>query len=223
MRTALVFAGGPHRFVEGAEMPWVGTDAEAVVARPDLVVAADSGLHAAQALGIAVDLVVGDLDSVDPAELAAAQRTGTRVDRHPTDKDATDLELALDQLIGHRIDAAVLVGADGGRMDHLFGAVLSLCAPRYSAIRFDAWLGAARVLPVWDARTVRGTPGRHLSLLPVHGPARVHVTGVRWPLHGEVLEVGSSRGVSNEWAADDAVVTVEDGCVAVVVPEEVPE
>ena len=37
----------------------------------DLVIAADSGLAHARALGVHVDLVIGDLDSVDPAALDA--------------------------------------------------------------------------------------------------------------------------------------------------------
>ena len=43
--------------------------------------------------------------------------------------------------------------------------------------------------------------------------------GLRWPLQGERLEAGTSRGVSNELVADLAEVSVESGCVAVVVPE----
>ena len=39
----------------------------------DLAVAADSGLDHAAALGVAVDLVVGDLDSVSPERLDSAR------------------------------------------------------------------------------------------------------------------------------------------------------
>src|ERR1700744_6186249 len=59
------------------------------------VVAADSGLHHALALGVTVDVGVGDLDSVAPARLDAAVARGARVERHPVEKDFTDLELAL--------------------------------------------------------------------------------------------------------------------------------
>ena len=60
------------------------------------VVAADGGLLRARGLGLTVDVVVGDLDSVTPEALAAAEAAGARVVRHPQAKDATDLELALD-------------------------------------------------------------------------------------------------------------------------------
>src|SRR4051794_27377042 len=82
------------------------------------VVAADSGLHHAQELGVPVDIVVGDLDSVDEIRLARAVETGTVVERHPVDKDYTDLELAL-QVAG-RLGATdvLVVGGAGGRLDH---------------------------------------------------------------------------------------------------------
>ena len=60
------------------------------------VIAADSGLEHAAALGLAVDVLVGDLDSVSTSALEAAEEAGVRVERHPVDKEATDLELALD-------------------------------------------------------------------------------------------------------------------------------
>ena len=55
------------------------------------VIAADSGMDHALALGVEVDLLVGDLDSVLPESIPLAKR----VERHPWDKDVTDLELAL--------------------------------------------------------------------------------------------------------------------------------
>ena len=60
------------------------------------VIAADSGLHLAGPLGLTVACVVGDLDSADPAAVDAAVAAGATVERHPVDKDATDLELAID-------------------------------------------------------------------------------------------------------------------------------
>src|SRR5262245_46705744 len=63
------------------------------------VIAADSGLGVAHGLGVEVDLLVGDLDSVDAAAIEAAEAAGTVVERHPAEKDATDLELALDAAV----------------------------------------------------------------------------------------------------------------------------
>ena len=67
----------------------------------DYVIAADSGLHSAIDLGLRVNLVIGDMDSVDPAVLVAAEANGVTVQRMPRDKDATDTELALLAAVAH--------------------------------------------------------------------------------------------------------------------------
>ena len=67
----------------------------------DYVIAADSGLHSAIDLGLRVNLVIGDMDSVDPALLVAAEANGVTVQRMPRDKDATDTELALLAAVAH--------------------------------------------------------------------------------------------------------------------------
>jgi len=226
MSTAVVFVGGPHPATRGPSRPvserpvpdrWLPPGASA----PDLVVAVDSGLHLAVLSGWEVDRVVGDMDSVDPGVLAAAQRRGATVDRHPVDKDATDLELALDGLLGTDIDSVVVIGSPGGRLDHLMGGILTLCAPRYAPLSLRAWLGPTLVVPVRQRERIEARVGATVSLIAVHGPALgVRTQGLRWALTGERLEPGSSRGLSNEMAAEAAEVSVDDGCVAVVLPEE---
>ncbi len=216
MSTAVVFVGGPRP----------GSDADPDAGplrgvRPDLVVAVDSGLHLAAAHGWQADLVVGDMDSVDPDLLGAAARRGAVIERHRVDKDASDLELALDGLLQRSVDDALVLGHGGGRLDHLFGGLLVLCSPRYADLRLEAWLGGSHILVVRDRGSVRAAAGRTVSLFAVHGPAAgVQTEGLRWPLRGEPLEPGSTRGLSNQMIGDTASIRVDSGCVAVVVPTE---
>ena len=65
-KTFLIFAGGLAL-----------SDATVLAVRKieqvELVIAADSGLHAAQKLGLMTDVVIGDMDSVDTNALAEAE------------------------------------------------------------------------------------------------------------------------------------------------------
>src|SRR5215471_6918224 len=124
-RVAVVCTGGG-----GAPPP---ASALAGIPAGAYVIGADSGVELAAALGLRVDLAVGDFDSVDAAALAAAEAAGARVERHPAAKDATDLELALHAAM--TIDPAeiVVVGGAAGRLDHLVTGLLVLAA--------DAWAG----------------------------------------------------------------------------------
>lgn len=186
---------------------------------PALVVAADSGLHLAPDLGLRVDLVVGDLDSADAAALAAAEAAGARVERHPAAKDETDLELALAAAAAHGCTDVLVLGITGGRLDHLLANVLLLAAARFAHLRIDAVADDARVTVVHDARTLHGTPGSVVSLLAVGGPARgVRTRGLVYPLAGDTLLPGSSRGVSNVFAEPDATVALDDGTLLAVQP-----
>ncbi|MGH3026758.1 MAG: hypothetical protein ACRDLR_09955 [Gaiellaceae bacterium] len=58
-----------------------------------------------------------------------------------------------------------------------------------------------------------------ISLMAVHGPAtRVVTNGLVYPLRRETLEPGSSRGISNVFAAPEARISLERGVLLAVRP-----
>jgi thiamine pyrophosphokinase len=190
---------------------------------PDLdgafVVAADGGADAALALALHVDLAIGDFDSISAAGLAELERAGTRIERHPAAKDATDLELALDAALEAEPRSILIAGGAGGRLDHLLSSLELLASPRYAHVELDAQLDGARVHVIRRARTLAGNPGELLSLHALHGAAYgVTTEGLEYPVAGETLEPGSSRGVSNVFAASEARVALESGVLLAVRP-----
>jgi thiamine pyrophosphokinase len=187
------------------------------------VIAADGGLDRATALGLDVDVVIGDLDSVSAGALAAAEAAGSRVVRHPEAKDATDLELALDEAVRLGARRALVVASAEGRLDHLLGSLLLLGADGYAAIELDAIVGDALVHVVRGERRLAGDPGELISLFALGGAATgVATEGLEYPLVGEVLEPGSSRGISNLFSGAAARVVVAEGVVLAIraVPAE---
>ncbi len=186
-----------------------------------VVIAADAGLVTADALGLVVDVLVGDFDSIDPDRLAAARAAGVTVEAHPVAKDRTDLALALDRAVAPPVAAArvVVLGGHGGRLDHFLANALVLASPEYAAVEVEAWFGPARLHVVRRRTVVTGTPGELLTLLALGGPAHgVRTEGLRYPLQGETLRPGSTRGVSNELLGPEAVVDVAEGVVLAVAP-----
>jgi thiamine pyrophosphokinase len=184
------------------------------------VIAADEGLEHALALGLEVTVAVGDFDSAAPEAVAAAEAAGVRIERHPAEKNATDLELALDVAAGMEPKRILVLASDSGRLDHSLANVLVLGAERYAGPTIDAYVGQALVHVVRrGVRRLDGEPGELVSLLALHGPAQgVTTEGLAYPLRGETLEAGSSRGVSNVFSAETATVTVEQGVVLAVRP-----
>jgi thiamine pyrophosphokinase len=183
------------------------------------VIAADSGLVHAAVLGIAADLVVGDLDSVDPDLLAHARAAGAEVERHPEVKDETDLALALDTALRHAPARVTVIGGHGGRLDHLLANALLLAAPAYADLAIVAHLDDATVTVVRDEARLWGRRGELVTLLPAHGAALgVTTHGLLYALEGDDLAPGSTRGVSNELVGGEAIVTVRSGTLLAVQP-----
>lgn len=214
MTITVVFGGGP---IDGDA---VRTALQGVHA--DRVIAADSGLATCSAMGLQCDLVVGDMDSVDPELLEAAAASGSVIERHETDKDATDLELALDRAVeGLAGGTLLLMGSSAGRLDHLLATAVVIGSPRYSEFEIEAHLGRSRVVPVHDQRSLVARVGTTASLLALHGPLTgVTVSGMRWPLKDAVLDGTTTVGVSNRFEAGVADFTVDQGVLTVVVPDD---
>jgi thiamine pyrophosphokinase len=187
------------------------------------VVAADSGVHAADILGLRVDIVVGDFDSADPAVVDAAVQQGASVERHPVAKNATDLELALDVAVRGGVDRIVVVGGAGGRLDHYLANVALLASPRFAGIEIEAFFADAHITVARGGEApveVHGKPGEILTLLPIGGDAHGVVTkGLEYPLHAEDLCVGTTRGVSNVIVDVPATVALASGTLLIIRPE----
>lgn len=196
------------------------------VAEADVRLAADSGLDLAERIGLQVDQVIGDLDSVSAAALQRARDRGTAITQYPPDKDETDLELtfveAMAHVIADRGDEIVVLGGAGGRLDHLLANHAVLTSARWKHAAITAYIGTSRVDVVHGdvirgagarhARSLAGAPNCTVSLLAWHGAARgVTTGGLRWPLHDATIEAGSAYGTSNEYLARVATVSLESG------------
>ena len=220
-RHALVVAGGdvPARAVLDAS--WPGWD-EGV----DDVIAADSGLERARALGLAPGLLVGDLDSLEPALVRAAEASGIEVLRARVDKDESDAELALLEAVRRGASRVTVLGAFGGpRFDHALANLWLLAHPGLAGVDvalLDAGSRASLVTaPAPDGAAVHrplpGPVGATVSLLPLGGDATgITTAGLRYPLSDEPLHTGPARGLSNVRIATDAAVTVRRGRLLVV-------
>jgi thiamine pyrophosphokinase len=213
------------------------------LAPANTVICADRGYAHALALGLRPTLLVGDLDSLSAADLDHARASATVVEMHPSEKEATDLELALDRAVdlGHEI-ALHPAQVDGTefdrattattltvvatpdvteRIDHLLAQLGLLASPKYAHVLVKAWFGEALVTIVHPGTPayLQGVRDELVTLLPVGAPANgVTTTGLRFALANETLSPFSTRGVSNLLEGRTATVSVSDGALAIIQP-----
>lgn len=195
----------------------------ASTAEPPLLVAADGGAARVLEAGLVPDLVVGDLDSLDAAARTHLEGLGVEVRVSDRDKDESDMELCLLTACEAGARRITILGALGVvRPEHTVANLLLLADPRYDGV---AVVIAGRGSRLWRVGTpdgpgearIDGTAGDFVSLFPLAGSVEgVHTEGLRFPLTGDTLPPGPSRGLSNELTGDAAHVRSARGCLLVI-------
>ena len=212
VNTSLIFAGG-----------LAPNDATLMATREiqnvNLVIAADSGLHTATKLGLTVDVVIGDMDSVDAKALTEAKSRGAKIVRHDADKNFTDLHAALLYAAEHGAQKIIVITAGGGRLDHQFGVIAAM---------FDPQLGQTQVEALWDNSEIFALQGptscefsaevEDIVGLQAFGAVAtgISTTGLHWKLSDESLLSHETRGVSNQATQTRVAISVLTGQLLVI-------
>jgi thiamine pyrophosphokinase len=184
----------------------------------DLLLAADGGTRLLSRGGLIPDVILGDLDSLTPAELANFDRAGASIYRFPTDKDQTDLELALDFALQSGATEITLYALFGGRWDMTFANLLLLASPKYAGVQLRVIEGntTLHLLRGGETLTLAGCTGDTVSVLPLSHASGVTYRGLAYPLANAALPFGTPRGVSNSLTAGEATVSLGTGVLLVV-------
>jgi thiamine pyrophosphokinase len=184
---------------------------KSLVTPTDYIVCADSGYDHALAMGLAVDLAVGDFDSVRnmPPE-------GIRI-TFPSKKDKTDTEIALDAVRGKGYGEFLFLGCLGDRFDHSLGNVLLLVSCLKQNER-ACIVNERNAVYITDSSIEMDIKkGQVVSLLPLADCEGVVTHNLEYPLRGDKLPLGTGRGISNVAVGDGAGVSISKGLLMVTV------
>ncbi|OUS06835.1 thiamine diphosphokinase [Rhodobacterales bacterium 52_120_T64] len=178
------------------------------VAHGTTVIAADGGVHRAQNLGVTVDHVIGDMDSVDLSKVDGPQM-------HPiAEQMSTDLDKCL-----RSCDAPYFIGVGflGGRLDHQMAACHSLVEASDRQVVligeedlcFLAPFSLSLILPV----------GTRVSLFPM-GEVEGNSVGLKWPIHAYRFSPALMIGTSNETDSERLELKFDRRRMLVILPVE---
>jgi thiamine pyrophosphokinase len=180
----------------------------------DILLAADGGARHCLRASLVPQAVIGDFDSLSADELTALEAQGTQLVRHPARKDFTDLELALQYAVQLGCTQALVFAALGQRWDQTLANLLLPAAPGLETIAIRLIDEAQEITLVRPGETVQieGQAGDTVSLIPISKEAAGILTeGLEYPLRGETLYLGATRGVSNVLVGNKASVKLESG------------
>jgi thiamine pyrophosphokinase len=173
------------------------------------VIAADSGMAHAEALGVIPEVWVGDFDSAS-ADLQARFAHVPRL-AFPPEKDATDGEIAVVEALKRGAKRLVLVGAFGGQADHVMGIATLAIALKQAGIDVMLTSGDEEGWPLLPgALALDVTAGARVSLIPIADFGALTISGVKWPLENRDVPAGSSLTLSNE-ATGPVSISVQSG------------
>jgi thiamine pyrophosphokinase len=205
MPRAIIFANGWMNLPSGFLNSFDGSD---------FIIAADGGAKHCDSLGITPDVIIGDFDSLESERLSSYQQNGVEVKKYPTSKDDTDLELALKLAIERGYEEVFVIAALGDRWDMSIANILLLAKPAISKLNIHLLDGSKELFLIRGECQIeiQSIVGSRLSLLPLAGDASgITTRGLEYPLENETLYFGSSRGVSNVFIQNSALIKVRKG------------
>ena len=185
-----------------------------------LIIAADGGIYNCKSLGIKPNVIIGDLDSIGANEISTYRDAGVEIIRFPTHKNETDLELALRYVMEHKINDVLIFGALGARWDMTVANITLLAHPMFARMKLRMLDGNQELILIRanERSVIKGHPGDSISLIPLTGDvAGIFTDGLEYPLEGEDLKFGSSRGVSNVFIQEQSQIIFREGILLCII------
>lgn len=182
---------------------------------PDaLIIGADGGTRNALLIDVQPQVIIGDMDSINPNDRNWLQQSGVKFIVHPTHKDLTDLELAIRYALTQDAHEIVILSALGGRWDQSLANMLLLALPELREVTTRIVDHNLSISAIWSRLEIHGQIGDGLSLIPIGGAAHgVSIEGCEYPLNAATLPFAATLGISNTLVELIARVSVKEGIV----------
>ncbi len=177
----------------------------------DLVIAADGGLDRLRSLGIEPGIIIGDFDS------AKTLPEGSNVVTLPREKNDTDTLAAVRYGLEHGFRAFRIWGGTGGRADHTAANIQTLAFISKSGAHGYLYGDRSAITAVTNGTvTIKNEHGGFVSVFSYSDVSYgVTLSGLRYPLLDAEITNTFPIGVSNQFAGEEAKITVKNGTLII--------
>ena len=179
----------------------------------DFIIACDRGYAYCVRLGLRPDLFIGDFDS-----FSGSVASEVPVERLRPEKDDTDTGHAIRYALDHGYAALILVCALGGRLDHTLANLQNAAGAACEGASVTI-LDETTQVTFLTGGTLRlaSRPGWGLSVFAMSDTCTgVCLRGVKYTLEDATLTNRFPLGVSNEFDAPEAEISLAHGTLMVV-------
>jgi thiamine pyrophosphokinase len=206
-----IVAGGPNHLIP--ELKNYDTSSG------DLWIGVDRGTFILLEKGIKPDYAFGDFDSVSAAEKEIILKSDIVLNQYQSEKDQTDMELALQWAMDQNPEEILLFGATGGRLDHEMMNIQLL----YRTISSNT---DVKVVDIKNEISLK-LPGRYtieregsysyISFLAFQEEVKgITLKGFKYPLEKASFKMGSSLCISNELVNKSGTYSFDSGIILMV-------
>ncbi|MDO4343452.1 MAG: thiamine diphosphokinase [Eubacteriales bacterium] len=185
----------------------------------EFVIAADRGMEFCRQAGIQPDRIVGDFDSCDSEALQYFRRQDAQIRAYRPQKDSTDTEIAMLTALEAKSSEIVILGATGGRIDHMLGNLKNLSLALRQGV-------PCRIVDPCNNMYLADRPltlkkdeqfGKYVSLLAYAEPVQnLTLKGFFYPLCGYTMTCDDAIGISNEIIEEEASIFFDKGRLIVI-------
>lgn len=182
----------------------------------NFLVCADSGADCIYKYKIKPNILIGDFDSASNEVLEYYKKNCSDIIKFPAEKDFTDTELALKEVLKLEVSEIVFLGCTGTRIDHLFGNIGLLNRCLNLGIKAFIKDENNEMFIINKESTLRGTRGTLFSIQAFGDEVKeLSIVGAKYPLKDYNLKFGDPRTVSNEFLDGDVTISFKTGKVIV--------
>lgn len=186
----------------------------------DYIICADGGARHLIKMNIVPNVIIGDLDSIDEEDKKIFIEKNVEFYKFPSDKDASDTELALDFALVNNPSEVIFIGAIGSRMDHSIGNITLLKKLLDNDIRGKLINENNEIYLLnnkFNEMILHGEKNDYLSIIPLSNTVKgITLSGFKFPLKDAEISIGSSLGISNEFNSDIVRVEIKEGLLLVI-------
>ena len=189
------------------------TDSVEPIGKHDFIIGVDGGCSWCLQHNQLMDLAIGDFDSICPADLDKLSHLGVPIQRHPSDKDFTDLELAINVAMEHSPSLITVMGVWGGRQDHCLANVFCLSQQTgRTPIIMPGKKESGYVIKDQQKLTIESGCNQVVSILAMSPVCSgISNKGFKFPLTAAELNFGYALGLSNITIEPQSEVTLDIG------------
>ena len=180
-----------------------------------LIFGVDGGTEFLYKLFLQPDRIIGDFDSIDDNTKKRALRDGAEISAFSSDKDKTDLEIALGIAKENNASDITIIGGEGKELDHLFANLLTLSS--FHSTEEIKWITKLETIIFSKKNYFKLKKNTVFSILPLSNIKNLSIKGAKWEIKNEEILYGSTKTLRNISLDDKIFIDATNGKYCLIV------